>query len=57
MIEKPHFVQKFLKGKQFNKLIQKLDVSINNPLIIVYLYHCIDILFTILKKSKTQEST
>lgn len=55
MIERPNFLHKFIKSHQLHQLLSKLEVNINTPLIVVYLYHSIDIIFTLLKKIKNHE--
>lgn len=56
MIEKPNFLNKFIRNKQLNKLVARLDITLNNPLTIVYVFNLIDILYNILKKLKNKES-
>lgn len=55
MIEKPNFLNKFIRNKQLNKLVARLDIILNNPLTIVYVFNLIDILYNILKKLKNKE--
>lgn len=57
MIEKPNFLNKFIRNKQLNKLVARLDITLNNPLTIVYVFNLIDILYNILKKLKNKDNS
>lgn len=57
MIEKPNFLNKFIRNKQLNKLVARLDITLDNPLTIVYVFNLIDILYNILKKLKNKDNS